>query len=111
MSSTYYFAYIVYWLQNTEYTFIDCFPLQSSKRVMMNIHIKKQLQGSSTSSSCASYNVCSHLGWLDVNNLHVLYIAALSDLNIFMLIHNLDFVGTFCVDQIETKSRLWLFRE
>lgn len=23
MPSTYYFAYIVYWLQNTEYTFID----------------------------------------------------------------------------------------
>lgn len=71
----------------------------------MNIHIKKQLQGSSTSSSCA-YNVCSHLGWLDVNNLHVLYVAALSDLHIFMLMCELDFAGNHSVDQIETKSRL-----
>lgn len=72
----------------------------------MNIHIKKLLQGSSTSSSCAAYNVCSHLGWLDVNNLHVLYIAALSDLHIFMLINKLDIAGNHSVDQIETKSRL-----
>lgn len=41
----------------------------------------------------------------------MLYIAALSELNIFMLIRNLDFAGNHSVDQIETKSRLWLLRE